>query len=436
MLFGRYDASGGLPTALAPSFPELDYLAPALYSNLKSADEIIVDDPPSEAPEELLDNFMGFFLNADDIAYNEFEAHQYPSYFGHYRGNGFRSCEAQLSLAPEASYPGAWHRLIMAWNLRWPGDQYTDPEDMDLYFQSRKQLWLTLADKMNTGASLLYQQRASFPRVNHGVQSLEKNYSYPGNNLPSKGTRGLMIPFDSAMTLSFGESQARRLYGISRYYKNMNVDSANHHYYPFWRLNSSLDNIRVYFGSSDIYSSDRPGTDYFENDGNCYQCKGFYDAMRYRVVNKNFSSEHEGINEPAWRCLPGLEGGGRLISAGMRVYYPPKQDGNIPYVSLKAFRLKEDASIVEIAPGSRLPRNEQVLFFKGARVFSKEKLLLEIRYTARDINALDSDLSTWGEILKYTPSQGGHVTDIGWFKELNFRFIPSEGVKILSWEER
>jgi hypothetical protein len=269
------------------------------------------------------------------------------------------------------------------------------------------------------------------------------NFDYPRNDPGIGGSEGLLAPFDSALTLSFGESHARRM----KAYVFNGITSRTGYYYPYWRLNSCLDNIRMYFGSStdsDGRTLSSPPRDKLGFNYDTYAHIPFGDdlaktnvagALRYKVMSTQ--AGHPFDNEPEWTLNTGIPVGSRFLSCAIRVYYPPTPKTlsvpNTSYVSLQA---SETGGMIkrDLIP-SDLTRNEQELFYKDERADKGKQIVLTVTYTARQPD-LDGDLGTLGDPLKYTTDAGGHFTDLAWIKEVSTRHIPPEGARIIWYEER
>jgi hypothetical protein len=414
-IFSRYEASGGLPFNF--NFLTLPYLSPLAYT-LQLAGDL------TESPQlTLLDNYLGFYINDENYQEPSVVSDMGLRSFADYRINAFRFVEASVILKDKSSYKGSWHRVLMGWNLRWPGGE--DPREI---LTNEKQLWVTLADYNNLKSGDCDYRVGFSPSPS--PQWPIKNFSYPqiqpGFSAVEVAARSAMIPFDSAMTLSFGEIQARRLTNVS--WKGRTSQAG--HYYPFWRLNSCLDNIRLYFGAADqtfLHSA------YYSHDGGAFfqNNPGIYNAMRYQVTNVNVDPAHLKTVEPLWQIQTEIPEGARFLSCSIHAYYPPNE--NTPALELKAWKLdKIFGSSISCFPLNMMPDNEQELFYENERVGKKQDLMMDVRYTARKTNKLDRKLETLGDPLDYFTN---HVTEIPWIKEVRTRHIRPEGPVILFWKE-
>jgi hypothetical protein len=333
--------------------------------------------------------------------------------------------------------------LTVGWNLRWSQND----------LRSFRQLWIYLHDAPNweDDAPLRgpFGDSRFYVRQNKEVAPdfMVTDYSYPGQRLQGAfdvgAGGGLMIPYDAAMTLSLGETQATRLGN----YIYSSKTSYPREYYPFWRLNTSLDNFRLYIGPSDPTSTfsniDSNYLNYFYPNGRIYGTskpegpeKNIYTAMRYHVTNASYGNgDHLDSNEPLWYLNPSVKSKSRILSCGTRVYYPKLP--NTPYVRLKV--LEKSSGDTEILPDT-LTLNEQDLFFTPAR--KVQNLRFSLQYMAYK-KRLDGNLFTPdpgnisdSEKLSYKGnSSSSFFMAIPWIKEVNLRYIPSSGVRILSWEE-
>jgi hypothetical protein len=290
-------------------------------------------------------------------------------------------------------------------------------------------------------------------------------------NYPCWG--GLMLPYDSSMVLSLGETQARRVGVYTPSSLSDSGQGVSYGYYaPFWRLNSCIDNFRFYMGPSDphhsFYSPGNIPLDFFnirsslyEEDSPAMPKNNFLGAARYYVsnisyVDKNIHPElaHLSTREPSWKIKPKFEGKSTLLSCGARIYYPNSllqgEPPNCPYVELDV-QVKKGMLSLSVSP-KRVSYNEQQFFFHPTK-FSQD-LTLKLQYRAYK-PLLDGNLETPTfdnngyledpyNILEYRgyidretgASHGRHFVNLPWIKEVNFRVIPPKGEQILSWEEK
>jgi hypothetical protein len=251
-----------------------------------------------------------------------------------------------------------------------------------------------------------------------------------------------MIPYDGSMVLSLGETQATRLGGIL--YKNRS--SPTRSYAPFWRLNTCLDNFRLYMGRSENSPPriHKKYIDFYAGHYNAANAEGpdenVYAAMRYHISNTTYP-DHPDDHEPEVFFSPPLEKGAEILSCGSRIYYPRDKNGT-SYLRMKLL-FETAVSSYEIFPDS-LTWNEQVFFFLP-RKFNEDRVEIAFQYKAYKPMALDANLETPKEddsnpySFKYRPRDGTHkdlILAIPWIKEINLRSIPARGVQFLSWDEK
>jgi hypothetical protein len=408
--------------------------------------------------------------------------------YDNYRTRAHRSAEARIELAnpttlinqadPNGILLGSWHRVTAGWNLHWEKNGPEPPESKD-------QLWILLHDeafvkqKNSSIDSPFFEfKQDRWPRDIASVL----NGDMPGANArrfafarANDVGKGVMVPYDSSMVLSLGESQARRMavYEPAGTVPELGTGVSAGFYTPFWRLNSCIDNFRFYMGPSDpqhfLYRSGNISKDFFsirsalyKGDSLAMPKNNFLGAMRYKVFNGRYVDPGAypdlahpvgTSNEPSWYISPGFSESFKLLSCGARVYYPKTLTStlNCPYVKLNAYKISE--STEDILP-ERVSKNEQQFFFSSSEGWMDQSFKLSFQYMAYK-PILDGDLETpvfdssgqlenAYDILEYKgyidrstgAARGHHFVNIPWIKEVNFRVIPSKGEQILSWDEK
>jgi hypothetical protein len=427
IIFIRYDSGGGA-SSRKDSQSYNTFIAPNNYQIYKSTWMPYVDDQY---------DFMGFHLksskkNSEGEIYG-FENNSYE----YYRALAHRCVEARVVLNNNSSLPGIWHRVSAGWNFR----RRKSPE-----LESRHQIWIRLHDETAAVPNPIndYFQSVYY---NPKPDEIENYYYPPGDQKPyslgTGGYQGLMMTYDSSMVLSLGESQVHRTrsYVFEGRYLGMFF------YRPFWRLNSCLDNFRLYMGPSkneNLNGTPIISKDYLDVDSPLYDKEAvempkynFYGALRYKVMNasEDYGSVHPETNEPIWILNMKLPENSQLMACGTRVYYP--SSSNTPYVRLKAHRV-----LGEEIPPEMLSENEQNFYFKAIPV--TDDFRLSLQYMAHKPK-LDGDLNTPSlplqdqEIIQYRGYLlreglrgvvGDHCTTIPWIKEVSIRYKSPKSLRV------
>jgi hypothetical protein len=422
-LFIRYDTGGASHTASLP--PNL-YLGDPLFP---LRDSLFNDQLEAH-------DYLGMLLNSVQDAKIWSED---PLDYKAYRSVAHRSAEAHIYFAQEAAtagrsraIPASWHRVTAGWNFRSSFPWFS--------LESREQIWIFLHDSANQHLG------KSNPKFHQGIEYgtvANPDFLYPGNNnsnFQNGGGLGLILPMNPLMTLSFGEAHAMRVQGYQMDAKS----SAPDMYYPFWRLNSCIDNIRFYMGSSDNSNYPVSGIfpDYLKFRSDAYLGDGVSpgtnsaSAMRYFVMNPSYGAAHPRKNEPRWSLEFNVKKGSRLLATAARIYYP--QSNNTPYVRMKVLKNGN-----ELPPLPKMPDNEQLFLFLKKKM--DDTMRLQFQYLAYQPE-LDGDLETpvlktglrYSGYMKPDPPRsvsGGHFTEIPWIKEVSWRSIPPEGLQIIHYRE-
>jgi hypothetical protein len=345
---------------------------------------------------------------------------------------------------------GTWHRVSAGWRF-WRNDR-KDGSSGHTVTYSQQHLWLFLHD-------ILFLKSSGYPS-NSGAFELRAsggNFAYKGDS-PHDGGKGAILPFDSSMILSLGEAHARRPWACQL---NGYASQADY-YYPYWRLNSCMDNFRLYLGPGDNGGT-APAIipeQYFDTSnyriGPVSPEKNWLGAMRYHVMNSSYIPEETSLrhpagynNEPRWILRPDLPEKSKLLAVGCRIYYPngyyyPKGVGTTPVlINTPYVRLKASKGSLEITP-RLIERNEQDFLFSPEEVGNNFNL--SFQYKAH-VPQLDGDLNTPDTanllteyVLKYRGifpnyDTGGFFVNLPWIKEVNFRYMPEKGPQILKWFE-
>lgn len=268
--------------------------------------------------------------------------------------------------------PGSWHRVTFAWSGK---------------FEEANPLTLTLHDASNIES----QSPVSFEE-NHGVGPMgPEPYD--------------MMPWDSCMTLSLGEAHARCRIDPSQHpffsgdgadvngdFTRGFQDYAAGRYLPAWRLDSSIDNVRLYLGSQgDVIP--RP--------------------ERYEVTH-----------EPAWsldaaRMIPRSA---RITGVGARIFEPLDENQNFPLVEISMV----DPGGTQLAPESDLALDrslgrvtERAVSFGSVPADGSRVFLTYRNITPSADPLINNGADNWAEIP--------------WIMEVSLRY--SEGApRILSWK--
>ncbi|MGE4159763.1 MAG: hypothetical protein AB7F75_11785, partial [Planctomycetota bacterium] len=342
-------------------------------------------DWPSAKPDEN-NPFPGFFdpvsgytlwpgVNADYTQNNDLMGLYNPNYNSWENWRTFNKVqvartEIVLKDLPECG-PGTWHRVSFGWDAR---------------YQSGEPLKLVLHDVSNreSQTGVTFQEN-----VNDGTGE-EPLY---------------MMPWDTNMTLSLGETHARsRLTPtLHPFHSGENTDAngdfewsfrrfSKWRYVPAWRLDSCVDNFRLYLGS---HGDMTPVTN------------------RYDV-----SANPRWVVNPAAR----LPAGARIIGVGGRIFEPQDSAMNYPHVELSL----ENAGVVS-------PIYDHSLGYSQGRVTERRLGYAPVALQGSKIVATYRNLKPDGSGLVNNGSD--NWAEIPWLVELSVRY--STGIpRIISWSAK
>jgi hypothetical protein len=439
MLFARYD-SGGCPDFDDGGNTLVEYKGDnnALFPLTTAA---VYNSGASDQYD-----FMGLHLYAPTTpnSYNflaSYETGAQDAYL-YYRRNSHISAETQVRISNK-SFPGSWHRAGVYWNLRF------GPSAISLSaMETQAQLYATLFDVYNmdeTGnmGEKVNQHVAFDPSIVDSYPAV--NFSYPIETVIYKGTRGIMATYDSLMTLSLGESHARRMFSSS-FYTSTNPKQ----YVPYWRLNSSIDNLRIFMGSSDPLASPpyRINSIYLDkNSGGLYKMtppnnnaeKIFASYRGRRYLLSNFYSPL-GENTARWTIHFPVPKKSQLLFFRTRGYrsHQNSSSSNTPFGVL-AFTPYDNSQ--EITPNVVIENNNVLVSRKRSthsELFNALKIdqfNVEALYGNDVVNEPYGYIDSGSNYGSVNISGDGDLTEIEWLKEMSIGYVPAKGPTILSWWE-